>query len=323
VLVTGGAGFVGSHAVRLLCEQGFNVTVVDDLSFGHAEFVDPRALLVRGSFNDTRLLQEHLPGCSVVMHFAASSIIQFAFERPTEYFQNNLMKGIALLEAMREYGVRRIVFSSTASVYGDAARVPIHEDDPKLPTQAYGASKLAFESALSAYFHAYGIQSVSFRYFNAYGPCDEQRPVTRAVPRWVRAALADQPLQLFWDGVQIRDYVYVEDIARAHLLACELDGCRIYNLGSGHGEVMRDVAHMIATLTGSRAGLINSGERPGDPRQLIADTTRIRSELGWRPQVDLREGMRRTVQWYAERDALASTRAGDDRGNREDNYSGV
>src|SRR5690242_12661143 len=194
VLVTGGAGFIGSNLVRLLCDDGHAVTVVDDLSFGYEEFVDPRARVVRGLFDDAAILDAELPGTDVVMHFAASSIIQFAFERPLEYFENNFNRGVRLLEAMRTHGVKRIVASSTASVYGEPVRIPIDEDDPKQPAQAYGASKLAFEAALSAYYHAYGIHSTAFRYFNAYGPRDEQRPVTRAVPRWIKAALKHEPI---------------------------------------------------------------------------------------------------------------------------------
>ena len=172
VLVTGGAGFIGSNIVRMLCDQEHRVVVVDDLSFGYREFVDPRARLIRSSFDDPAVLEAELPSTDAVMHLAASSIIQFAFQRPTEYFHNNLTRGVALLEAMRQHRVSLIVFSSTASVYGEPARVPIDEDDPKNPPQAYGASKLAFEAVLSAYYHSYGINSVSFRYFNAYGPND-------------------------------------------------------------------------------------------------------------------------------------------------------
>ena len=301
VLVTGGAGFIGSNMVRLLCDDGHEVTVVDDLSFGYEHFVDERARFERGLFDDSAILDAVLPGTDVVMHFAASSIIQFAFERPLEYFENNFNRSVRLLEAMRKHGVNRIVASSTASVYGEPVRIPIDEDDPKSPAQAYGASKLAFEAALSAYYHAYGISSTAFRYFNAYGPRDEQRPVTRAVPRWIKAALNDEPIVMFWGGEQFRDYVYVDDIARAHMLAMSVDGCRRYNLGNGSGVLMRELAEEIIEAVGSRSTLIDGGERPGDPSRLVASIERVQRELGWEPQTPRAEGIKRTVAFFTER----------------------
>jgi UDP-glucose 4-epimerase len=275
--------------------------VLDDLSFGYEEFVDRRGRLIRASFDDVEILDAELPGTEVVMHFAASSIIEFAFERPTEYVHNNLTRGVTLLEAMRRHGVRRMVFSSTASVYGEPVRIPIDEDDPKNPAQAYGASKLGFEAMLSAYYYAYSISSTSFRYFNAYGPNDEQQPVTRAVPRWIKAALRDEPLVLYWGGRQVRDYVYVEDIVRAHLRAMAVDGCRRYNLGSGTGVVMRDLAEEIVRRTGSRSPLVDGGDRPGDPNRLVASTERAHRELGWAPGVPRDAALEETIRFYRAR----------------------
>jgi UDP-glucose 4-epimerase len=301
VLVTGGAGFIGSNAVRLLCDKEHEVVILDNLSFGHEEFVDRRARFVKASFDDTETLNAVLPGTDVVMHFAASSIIQFAFERPIEYLDNNLVRSVTLLEAMRRHEVRRMVFSSTASVYGEPVRIPIHEDDPKNPAQAYGASKLGFEAMLSAYYHAYGISSTSFRYFNAYGPNDEQQPVTRAVPRWIKAALRNEPVVLYWAGEQIRDYVFVDDIAEAHLRAMHVDGCNRYNLGSGTGVRMRDMAEDIIARTGSRSEVVDGGQRPGDPMRLIANTERVSRELGWSPRVPRDVALERTIAFYRSR----------------------
>jgi UDP-glucose 4-epimerase len=301
VLVTGGAGFIGSNAVRILCDVGHEVVVVDNLSFGYESFVDSRARFVRASFDDTAVLDDVLPGTDVVMHFAASSIIQLAFEQPVEYVNNNVSRGVTLLESMRKNNVKRIVFSSTASVYGEPARIPVDEDDPKNPIQVYGASKLAFEMILSGYFYAFGINSTTFRYFNAYGPNDEQQPVTRAVPRWIKAALRDEPLTLYWNGDQLRDYVFVEDIVRAHLLAAEVDGCRRYNLGSGTGILMRDLAQEILDLTGSRSKLVDGGERPGDASRLIASTDRVQRELHWSPQAPREEALKKTIAFYRSR----------------------
>jgi UDP-glucose 4-epimerase len=301
VLITGGAGFIGSNAARIFCDAGHEVVVVDDLSFGYQALVDPRARFVRASFDDVQMLDGVLPGIEVVMHFAASSIIQFAFERPSEYVHNNVSRGVTLLEAMRRHDVRRIVFSSTASVYGEPTRIPVEEDDPKNPIQVYGASKLAFEMILSGYFYAFGINSTTFRYFNAYGPNDEQQPVTRAVPRWIKAALRDEPLLVYWGGEQLRDYVFVEDIVHAHMLATEVDGCHRYNLGSGTGVLMRDLAQEILALTGSKSVLVDGGERPGDASRLIANTDRVARELNWRPRVPREEALQRTIAFYRSR----------------------
>ncbi|MBV9120892.1 MAG: UDP-glucose 4-epimerase, partial [Chloroflexi bacterium] len=257
--------------------------------------------LVRCSFDDSQVLDAELPGTDVVMHFAASSIIQFAFERPVEYFHNNVTRGVSLLEGMRRHGVPRIVFSSTASVYGEPTRVPIDEEDPKQPAQAYGASKLAFEAVLSAYYYAYGIHSTAFRYFNAYGPNDEQQPATRAVPRWIKAALRGEPLTLFWGGRQLRDYVFVEDIVAAHLLAMRAEGCRRYNLGSGTGVLMIDLAREILAATNSRSEIVDAGERPGDPSQLVASTARVQAELGWKPAWSRSAALEKTIAFYAGR----------------------
>jgi UDP-glucose 4-epimerase len=300
ILVTGGAGFIGSNAVRMLCDEQHEVVVIDDLSFGYENLVDRRARFVRASIDNDVVLDAELPSTEIVMHFAASSIIQFAFQHPREYVHNNVTRGVALLEGMRRHGVRRMVFSSSASVYGDPIRLPIDEDDPKQPAHAYGASKLAFEAILSAYYHAFGISSTSFRYFNAYGPNDEQQPVTRAVPRWVRAALRDEAIVLYWRGEQLRDYVFVEDIVRAHISAMTADGFRQYNIGSGTGVVMRDLATHIVEATGSRSQLVDGGMRPGDPSRLVASIDRVRRELGWEPVVGLADGLQRTIAYYRE-----------------------
>jgi UDP-glucose 4-epimerase len=301
VLVTGGAGFIGSNAVRILCDGGHDVVVIDNLSFGYESFVDQRARFVCASFDDHAVLDRELPGIDVVMHFAASSIIQFSFEHPAEYVNNNVSRGVVLLEAMRRHGVPRIVFSSTASVYGEPSRIPVDEDDPKHPIQLYGASKLSFEMILSGYYYSFGINSTTFRYFNAYGPNDEQQPVTRAVPRWIKAALRDEPLVLYWGGEHLRDYVFVEDIVHAHMLAAEVDGCRTYNLGSGTGVIMRELAQEIVDLTGSNSPLVDGGERPGDVSRLIANTERVKRELHWAPRVPREEALKRTIAFYRSR----------------------
>jgi len=298
ILVTGGAGFIGSNVARLLCDSGHAVTVLDDLSFGYRELVDPRCRFLCGDLGDEDQLLEAMEGVDAVMHLAASSIIAPSFADPMEYVRNNVLNGVRLLEAMRRARVRHIVFSSSASVYGEPQRIPVLEDDPKRPLHIYGASKLAFEDLLQGYHHAFGINSVSLRYFNAYGPGDLQEPVTRAVPRWIRAALTDEPIVLYWQGRQYRDYVFVDDVARAHLRVLGREGLHAYNIGTGGGILMRDVLGALEEVLERPLPLVGGEERAGDPMRLVADISRIRREVGWQPETELREGLLRTVRFY-------------------------
>lgn len=298
VLVTGGAGFIGSNVARLLCDEGLSVTVLDNLSYGYRELVDPRCRFIHADLADRESLREAMRNVQAVMHFAASSIIARSFSDPLEYVQNNVVTGANLLEAMREAGVEHIVYSSSASVYGEPARIPISEDDPKQPLQLYGATKLAFENVLQGYYNAFGINSVSLRYFNAYGPGDLQEPVTRAVPAWIRAALTDEPIVLYWRGDQYRDYVFVEDIAAAHIRVLGLEGLHAYNIGAGEGVLMKDVIATLQALFPRPLRIVDGGERPGDPQRLIADVSRVRAEVGWQPQTKLRDGLARTIPFY-------------------------
>ncbi len=298
IVVTGGLGFIGSHVTELLCDLGHSVTVIDDLSFGFKKFIDKRARTITGSTNDQKLLESVLPGTDVVIHLAASSIIKFSYQKPQEYFKNNVMNGIVLLEAMRKTGVKKMIYSSTAAVYGEPKKIPIKESDVKNPMTVYGASKLGFEYALNSYYYSFGIESVSLRYFNAYGPHDEQKPATRAVPVWIQAILEDKPIPLYWEGKQLRDYVFVKDIARAHEAVLNCGGVRVYNIGCGKGVLMADILKVLQNVSGKRARIKNMGERPGDPQKLVADISKIKREIGWESKVALTEGLRETFEYY-------------------------
>ena len=238
-----------------------------------------------------------------MFHLAAAGIIKISLERPEWAFENNLTKGVRLLEAMRKKGVKRIIYSSSSSVYGEPKNNPVHEDDPKEPINPYGASKYTFEAALSSYAWSFGIDSVALRYFNVYGPGDEQRPVTRAVPSWIQWALTGDKVWIHWGEKQVKDYVYVDDIARANILAAtkKLDGFHAYNVGGGVGNKMLDIALMIKKIVGKDLKIIDRGERPGDPNVLIADISKIKKDIGWVPKVDLETGLRKTVEYYAKR----------------------
>ena len=218
------------------------------------------------------------------------------------------MNGIQLLEAMRKTGVKKIVYASSAASYNGEKRTPIAEHDPIGPINPYGASKLAFEHAMSAYFHSFGIEGIALRFFNVYGPNDEQRNATRAIPMWLEAALKEETVPYYWKGRQKRDYVFVDDVASAVLFAAEKGhGFSVYNVGSGKGAWMIDILKNIGKILGKKLVLKDMGSRAGDPKFAVADTGKIEKELGWKPQVGLDEGLRQTVAYYESRFKAQST----------------
>jgi UDP-glucose 4-epimerase len=301
-LVTGGAGFIGSNLVKYLCEEGHQVSVLDDLSTGFGALVDARAKFYKGSVAHSALVKKILPGHDVVFHLAATSTITYSMSHPRLYFENNFRNGISLLEAMRKAGVKKIIYASSAASYDGTKKTPIAEDDPVGPINPYGASKLAFEHAMSAYCHSFGMEGIALRFFNAYGPNDEQTNTTRAIPMWLKAALRREEVPYYWRGRQKRDYVFVEDIARANLLAAQKGkGFRVYNVGSGKGIWMKDILKKIEKMLGYPLKLKDMGERAGDPKYAIADITRIGRELEWKPRVDFDEGLQRTIAYYREK----------------------
>lgn len=304
ILVTGGAGFIGSNMVKLLCDMGMNVMVFDNLSFGYKDLVDKRAKFIEGDLLDKEAIGQVLVGIDKVFHFAAISIIKQSIDDPEKCFKTNIEGMINLLEGMKANNVRYIVNSSSASVYGNPKIIPVTEDSVKEPITPYGASKLAVETILSSYFHTYGINSTSLRYFNAYGPNDEQQPVTRAVPTWIKAILNHDPTPLYWKGDQLRDYVYVRDIAEAHIAVMDLQGFNCFNIGSGNGILIKDLLEKIFTKIGFRAEIIDKGERPGDPKILVANISKIEETIGWKPSIDLDTGLDLTIEYYRQNRTL-------------------
>lgn len=301
-LVTGGAGYVGSVVVEELLAAGADrVVVLDDLSKGHPGAVVSPATLVRGDIGDGPLVEQlcREEGIDVVLHMAASSLVGESVKDPAKYYGQNVRKGLAMLDALLAAGVRRLVFSSTAAVYGEPDEWPITESFPTQPTNPYGETKLAFERALSWYDQATGLRYASLRYFNAAGATErngeDHEPETHLIPlildvaRGVRETLEvygdDYPTT---DGTCIRDYIHVQDLARAHVLAIdgmEEHGSRIYNLGcGGDGYSVRQVVDAAREVTGRRVAVRVGPRRPGDPAVLIASSSRIREELGWEPQ---------------------------------------
>jgi UDP-glucose 4-epimerase len=310
LLVTGGAGYIGSVVAAMAAADGHEVAVLDDLSTGHADAVPPGVAFTAGTVRDSA--QALLAGgADAVLHFAAKSLVAESVANPSLYWRQNLGGTLALLEALRVTGVSRIVFSSTAAVYGEPERTPVTEDAPARPTSPYGASKLAVDTALAEYARMYGIGAVSLRYFNVAGAYaapdgrwfgERHTPETHLIPSILAVALgggtpgADGPgggpgrVRLFGDdyptpdGTCIRDYIHVTDLARAHMLA--LDACapgehRIYNLGSGAGFSNRQVLTACREVTGQEIPAEIAPRRPGDPAVLVASSDLIRAELGW------------------------------------------
>lgn len=315
VFVTGGAGYIGSHVVRLLVESGHRVRVYDNLSEGHAAAVPPDTLF-RGDLADEARLQEALRGgFDCVMHFAAHCYVGESMENPEKYYQNNVVNSLRLVAAMRRAGVGRLVFSSTAATYGNPLRTPITEEHPTAPINAYGQTKLDFETALGYYARAYGLGWTALRYFNAAGAAPDARigedhePETHLVPIVLQVAMGRRPAVAVFgddyptpDGTCIRDYIHVYDLAQAHILAMqavEPGRGRVYNLGNGAGYSVLEVVEAARRVTGRRIATTIAPRRPGDPPALVASSEKIGRELGWRPQFPQLETIIETAwRWH-------------------------
>jgi UDP-glucose 4-epimerase len=300
VLVTGGAGYIGSVVSEQLLNEGHEVVVYDNLSKGHRDAVVEGARFVEGDLLEAEKLRQTLNDNRVeaVIHMAAFSLVGESVEAPSKYYQNNVVAGLVLLDAMRDSGVKRIVFSSTAATYGEPEAQPIFESAPTNPTNPYGETKLAFEKAMHWYEQAYGLRYASLRYFNAAGAsekCGEDHdPETHIIPITLQVAAGRRThVEIYGDdyptadGTCIRDYIHVVDLARAHILALDVldEPSAIYNLGcGGDGYSVRDVIDTARRVTGKEIPVRVGPRRPGDPAVLIASSDKIKSELGWQPQ---------------------------------------
>lgn len=301
VLVIGGAGYIGSHMVKMLGLQGYSVTTLDDLSSGHRDavlFGD----FVLGNFGDRTVLDALLPqGFDAVMHFASFIQVGESVQHPDKYYRNNVTYTLGLLDAMRAHGVNKFIFSSTAATFGEPQFTPIDEQHPQQPINPYGRTKLIVEQALADYDRAYGLKSVCLRYFNAAGADpdgllgERHDPETHLIPLVLQAASGRLPsISVFGrdydtpDGTCIRDYIHIQDLCSAHLLALKslLNGAdsQSYNLGNGNGFSVQEVIDTAERLTKCKVSVVTSPRRNGDPARLIADSTSIRVKLGWRPQ---------------------------------------
>ncbi len=319
ILVCGGAGYIGSHAVHQLIAKGEEVVIVDNLQTGHRSAVHQRATFYEGDIRDAALLDRIFTEQNVeaVIHFAANSLVGESMEKPLLYFNNNVYGMQVLLEAMVRHDVDKIVFSSTAAVYGEPKRVPIREDDGTNPTNAYGETKLMMEKMMKWVRRANGVRYVSLRYFNAAGALpdgsigEDHRTETHLIPLILQVPLGKRAAITIYgddyptpDGTCLRDYIHVVDLADAHM--CALDYLRrggesdIFNLGSGSGFSVREMIAAAERATGREIAAKIGARRPGDPAQLVASSEKARTVLGWNPQfTDVAEIIGTAWHWHA------------------------
>ena len=319
ILVTGGAGYIGSVVVEESVAAGHRTVVFDNLVKGHREMVHESASFVEGDLAYREAIVDTLRSFKIdaVIHMAAYSLVGESVTQPSKYYRNNVLNGMQLLDAMVESGVKKLVFSSTAAVYGEPAKQPIEESDPTNPTNPYGETKLAFEHALKWYEAAYDLRFASLRYFNAAGAtelCGEMHdPETHLIPIVLEAAAgARDAVEIFGDdyptpdGTCVRDYIHVRDLAAAHLMALKDLGesSDIYNLGcGGDGYSVKEVITAAEEITGRKINTRVAARREGDPAVLVASSKKISNKLGWKPELqDLRVIIKSAWDWYSSRD---------------------
>ncbi len=316
ILVTGGAGYIGSHAVKLFLARGHDVWVYDNLSFGHRAAV-PAERLVVGDLSEVHRLDQFLveKRIEAVVHFAAFTFVGESVQQPAKYYLNNFVNSLGLMECLRRHGIGRFVFSSTAATFGVPERMPITEETPQEPINPYGRSKLALERALGDYARAYSWGYAALRYFNASGASadgtigEDHHPETHLIPLVLQAALGQRPaIEIFGtdyptpDGTCIRDYIHVDDLAEAHLLALEKlhPGAELkFNLGIGKGYSVREVIRVVEEVTGKKVPVKEGPRRAGDPPVLVASSEKIQKELGWRPRYyDIKSIVQSAWNWH-------------------------
>ena len=312
ILVTGGAGYIGSVCVEQLLDAGHTVAVFDNLTEGHRLAIDPRATFFQGDLADIQSIKLALreSGAGAVMHFAANALVGESMTNPGKYFRNNVANGVNLLEAMVSEGVKRFVFSSTCATFGTPERMPIDETLPQNPINPYGESKLIFERILRWYGEIHGITYVALRYFNAAGATEQfgedHRIETHLIPNVLKVALGrKESVEIYGtdyptpDGSCIRDYIHIVDLAQAHLLALGAKESAFYNLGTGGGTSVKEVIDCCRAVTGKEIKAVEKPRRAGDPPRLIAGSEKVREALGWTPHhQDIRTIVESAWAWH-------------------------
>ncbi|MES2308813.1 MAG: UDP-glucose 4-epimerase GalE [Verrucomicrobiota bacterium] len=297
ILVTGGAGYIGSICSEELLNAGHEVVVFDSLVEGHRRAIDPRAKFIQGDLGDrdfifkTMLLEKP----NAVMHFAAFALVGESMVNPSKYYRNNVANGLNLLDAMVDAGVKKLVFSSTCATYGIPETVPMDEMTPQKPINPYGHSKLLFEQILKWYDQIHGLVHVNLRYFNAAGASEkfgeDHRIESHLIPNIIKVALGQKPhVEIFGDqyptpdGTCIRDFIHIKDLAAAHILALQRESSSFYNLGTGEGYSVRQVIEAVEKVSGKKLPVVTKPNRPGDPPRLVAGAHKASTELGWKPK---------------------------------------
>ncbi len=299
-LVTGGAGFIGSNVAALLLEEGHSVTIIDDLSTGHKENLEElgRARFVQGDIRDRKLLDSLMADADTVFHLAASVGNVRSIENPVLDSDVNVLGTLQVLESAVRHGVKKLVYCSSAAIFGEPKKLPMDEAHPFAPDSPYGVSKLAGELQALCFAKLYGISVVCLRYFNVYGPNQRFDAYGNVIPIFVTRLLDGQPLQIFGDGNQTRDFVNVADVAQANLRAAERSGITgAFNIGAGRSTTINDLAELVEAAVGRKSKVIYAPARKGEVLHSLADISAARATLGYQPRVDLDSGLRAYVAW--------------------------
>lgn len=308
-LVTGGAGFIGSHIAVRLVKEGHRVKVLDNLVAGKKENLSEvwdDIEFIEGDIRDLDLLMKVMKGVDYVLHQAALRSVPKSVENPLEYDEVNVHGTLNVFVSARDNGVKRVVYASSSSVYGDQPVLPEREDMLPLLVSPYAASKLANEYYARCFYHNYGLETVGLRYFNVFGPrqsLDNQYAVV--IPKFITCILNDEPPPIHGDGTQTRDFTYIDNVVDGNLLACEKEGIggEVFNLACGQSCSVLDLVKYINEIVGKDVKPVFTPPRPGDVKHTLADTTKLETRMGFRCKVDLMEGLRRTVEWFKEHGA--------------------
>lgn len=316
ILVTGGAGFIGSHIVKQLLEQNHEVVVYDiekyqgdgrvsKVSNGNSEkpldisdTFPSSPTFILGDVKDTKLLVESLSGVDAVIHMASFISVEESVKNPLKYMDNNVLGTASLLIAMREAAIKKIVFSSSATVYGEPESLPILENAPLSAFNPYAASKIAMEALCESFSRTDGFDVTILRYFNPYGPGENHVPETHAIPNFIKAGIDKRPVPLYWKGEQVRDFIYVEDLAAAHIAVLDQSGYKVFNVGAETGVKIIDILTKLSYILGYELEVEDLGKRKGDVMANYASSAKLKEATGWEAKVSLEEGLRKTVEYF-------------------------